>query len=297
MTESSSKKFIICPGVVKAGTTTLYEILKHNSEICVSKKKETRYFLRDGNNLSIEEYSNLYFNPRSSRQYLADIDPNYLYFSDSEKKFHDILGDNVKFIILLRNPVDRAYSHYWMSKRKGFETESFATAIKLEKDRLKKHFDESRWIFSYLDRGYYYRQIKHYLRYFSIKNMYFILFDDFKKNQQKVMIDLMDYLGIQYSDSLNETNKISNSGKIPKSQTIAKILGQPFKFKKSLRKIKPLHLFWENVFPYLETLNRSKQKYPPLDIEIKKQLNSVFSEDVEKLSNLINKDFSHWTVI
>ena len=133
--------FFICPGAQKAGTTLLYDILRQHEEIQVSSKKETKYFLKEEKHISKEEYIKLFYSSDKDRKteplIYGEIDPEYLYFKDVPEKLFSTLGGDIKLIFLLRHPVDRAYSHYWMSYQRGFELLDFEDAIASESERFK----------------------------------------------------------------------------------------------------------------------------------------------------------------
>lgn len=287
----SHLKFFICPGAQKAGTTTLYDILKHHSQICLSNIKETKYFLLGQEKIDVHEYKKKYFNPISDFQIYGDIDPEYLYYPDTAKKIYNTLGPDVKFIFMLRNPVDRAYSHYWMSYRRGFETESFERAIELESERLKNADDFTLWHQTYMDRGYYYRQIERYLKYYDVSQMKFVLFEEFIHNQGEIIKDILDFLGVDQDDKFLENLKVkSNAGNLPKYKWLSKVHGQPLKIKKVIKILFPFRKLRWKVYPIIEKYNVSNDKPPKLDKSLRKKIIYLFSDDIKHLEQLINKD-------
>jgi hypothetical protein len=101
-------------------------------------------------------------------------------------------------IFILRNPIDRAYSHYnWAREVMGRETLPFSAAIRLEAVRLvEEHPMQSKW-HSYVDRGYYARQIKRLLRYFSLSQMLFIKNEDLRHNHSATLTRIFDFLEVR----------------------------------------------------------------------------------------------------
>ena len=130
-------------GAAKSATTTFFDILKKHEDIFVPKFKEPHFFNIDENYLKgLDWYKKTYFTDINNESIIIDFTPTYLYYKLCAERIFDSLGPNVKFVIILRNPVDRAYSHYNHSKRDGHEVSSFEDAIKLENERIEKFRDK-----------------------------------------------------------------------------------------------------------------------------------------------------------
>jgi len=169
--------FIIV-GAQKSGTTTLYDILAQHNDIYLSSTKESKFFVDEEKyNRGIEFYSNEYFSNYNGEKAIGEIDPEYIFFEDVPRRLRYDISSNLKLIFILRNPVDRAYSHYLMTYKRGWDELSFKEAIKEEPQRIQKDFFSKNHQ-SYITRGYYSKQIKRYLEYFPIKNMHFIIMED-----------------------------------------------------------------------------------------------------------------------
>ena len=110
-----------------------------------------------------------------SEKCIGDFSPTYLFEGKAAKRILNDLGNKVKFIVILRNPVDRAYSHYLHSKRDEHETLPFQEALSKEKNRIN-HLDYlSRIRFSYVEQGLYYKMIKQYFDFFFKKENFLII--------------------------------------------------------------------------------------------------------------------------
>ena len=106
----------------------------------------------------------------------GEATPTYLHHPLTAKRISELLP-NIKLIILLRNPIDRAYSHYQMEKRLGYEELTFEEAINFETSRLEgesekmfkdpNYYSYERQIYSYLTSGIYVDQLKLWMNYFS----------------------------------------------------------------------------------------------------------------------------------
>ncbi len=289
------KKYFICPGAQKSGTTTLYDLLNLHPDICLSNKKETKYFLRNQVEISKQKYINSNFTSRDNKKIYGDIDPEYLYYRDVPQKIYNTLGHEVLFLFMLRNPVDRAYSHYRMSYRRGFDLGTFEEAIKNEYLRLKDNSDFALWHLSYLDRGFYFKQIKRYLSYYDVSQMKFILFEEFIKFQKSALNEIFDFLDLNKNGyPFKIDNKSSNNGGMPKLLFLSKIHGQPLKIKKVIKFFFPFREWRWKVYPYIEKYNISKKKPPDMKLETREKLIDLYRADILNLEKLIKIDLGRW---
>ena len=99
---------VICPGVQKCGTTFLYFSLINHPNIAASKGKELNYYL-DTSYEGLVHYSSYFIH--DSDKILIDFSPKYMMVPESAELIYNT-NRNAKFIITLRDPVDRAYSHF-----------------------------------------------------------------------------------------------------------------------------------------------------------------------------------------
>ena len=137
-------------GSAKAGTTSLHYYLNQHPEIYMTAVKEPRFFALEGKNLNFsgpdkdiinstsvttyEEYIAL-FEEVSSEKAIGETSPLYLYSEKAIQRIHHYLPD-VKLIVILRNPIDRAFSCYTHLLREGYESLSFADSLKAEEGRI-----------------------------------------------------------------------------------------------------------------------------------------------------------------
>jgi hypothetical protein len=201
-------------GAQKAGTTSLYHVLEQHPDILTSPiKQEVHYF--DMNYRRSYAWYRAHFPGKShldnERARVMDCSPFYLFHPRVPNRIHQNLPD-VKLIALLRNPVDRAFSHYNHACRRGHETKSFKGAVEAEPERLE---EERKKIiryptynshnfrkFSYLSRGLYVRQLKRYLQYFRSDQLLILQSERLFEQPEKVVKRVLDELNIRDSDAL-----------------------------------------------------------------------------------------------
>jgi hypothetical protein len=283
-----------CIGTQKSGTTTLHDILSQHPDIFLPEQKETHFFCRtDFYNKGYDWYKKSYFKNANDTEYIGEIDPDYLFFEKTiERIAENCSVSDTKFIVVLRNPVNRAVSHYNMTYRRGLEQLSFNDAIREEKNRTKVS-EKDNMHYSYISRGLYYEQIDRYLNVFPKEKFLFLTFEkDIKGgNLQETVNTVCSFLGIP-TLNVKDVNKKSNVAVVPKYLWINRILrgGNPIKkylgpmFNEEIRK---------KIMKWIYKWNKGNSSYSfSLDEMTKKELfEKHYYEDVVQLSNLLGIDF------
>lgn len=279
--------FII--GAAKCGTTSLYYYLKQHPKIFMPTVKEPRFFYYKGiqkshlnsvgNNIvfTIEDYINLLKKAKEG-QIVGEASPNYLYRYDLViPNLKEVYGEKykkLKIIAILRNPAERAYSHWLFFKKLNRENFSFMEAInKKERDYIKQ--------------GMYHDMVKSYLNEFRYMRIY--LFEDLIKDTGGVIKDLFNFLDVDPNYNVKYEAVVNPSG-IPKSEMLVKIINRLNGYFKSVipDKYKFKFILLRDKI-YKKILYKTK-----LDNSAKNVLIDIFKEDTLKLQNLINRNLKHW---
>lgn len=281
-------------GAAKSGTTSLFHYLNQHPDIFIPPRKECRFFSQMPGNFiggeaaafqndvikTIEEYEVLFAGNESKIK--GDISNDYLfYYKKSVRNIKKYLDDDVKIIIVLRNPVDRAYSNYLHAVRLLSEPLSFEQAIVYEPYRKKMNYA---WPFLYVEAGMYYQQVKHYVTNFSHVKIF--MYEDLAK--KTFLTELFDFLGVD-GVQLDIFCK-HNVSTIPKHLWLSKFLLSMSKSKLN-RSLLPVKLK-QCVSGALEIVNPCKP--PQLQKETRVYLQTVFKNDIENLQQLIKRDLSVW---
>ena len=211
-------------GAMKSGTTSLYDFLIKNPAIASASKKELHYFSLQHNLGKLWYCSNFpsnlsrhYFYKKTNQRLLSgEASPTYLFYPEVPGRMREILPD-AKLIVILRNPVDRAHSHYHHSLRHNRETLSFEKAIKLEEERLagvrerliRDPFscDNHYHHYSYLRKGIYADQLENWFRHYNQKQFLILTTDDLRKNPQQTLDQISDFLGVSSFQAKNLKNR------------------------------------------------------------------------------------------
>jgi len=287
-----SPNFLI-GGAQKCGTTSLSEYVKQHPNICMSKKKEIQFFCWDVlYEKGIQWYLD-HFDHCKNYNVVGEASPDYIYFPKIPKRIFEFIP-NVKIIFVLRNPVDRAYSHYWHQVRQGWESLSFEKAIKKEKNRISKSFIH-RYRYSYLDRGKYDIQLKKYLDFFSPEQILVIRTNELWKKRLETISKVFKFLEVDTGFHPADIKKKNVGGK-PRFPFIYQLTRKknPFvkplpirKFKKSpIEKIFRLMTLWINKY----IVNQFNLKeYPAMNVETRNYLENYFKIHKTNTQRLIKK--------
>ena len=154
---------------------------------------------------------------RKKKFVTGEATPTYLLNPLAPERIFTYLP-NVKLIALLRNPVDRAFSHYQMEKRLGYEKLSFEEALEIEEKRIEgerekmiadeNYFSYDYQKFSYLTRGIYVDQLKNWLQYFPREQLLILQTEEFLENASKVYRRVLKFLNLQEIE-LNQYQKLN----------------------------------------------------------------------------------------
>lgn len=291
--------FII--GASKSGTTSLFEIIAQHPDTYASKKKETRFFSNDDRfNEGIDWYVKSNFPDASKFDVRYEATPAYLTWSEKVAPRIKALYRNhyVKFIAIFRDPVKRAYSHYWHRVRQGDEDPnriSFAEAIHTESKRIKDIYQwleyEGNGLFGYYRAGCYATRLRPYLDTFSRENFFFMLQEDLYTNFDANIKKLLRFLNIDVTHSLNTL--ASNKSVLPRDQRVYDLFVKVKKtrIKQSLKLlIPPAMRRWVRNDAIMKPFH-----YPPMDSDIKAELYMLYEDEIKQLEEIIERDLSHWT--
>lgn len=194
-------------GAAKAGTTSMAKLLDQHPEIQISHPKELHFFDDDPSlgKKSLQWYLSQFQPGKVS----GEITPSYLLMPNAAQNIHDVLGKDIKFLVNLRNPVDRAFSHYchavnnwhheqYRAMNYPVEELSFMDALDQESDRLNSGDYHIRHL-SYFTKGLYADQLKRYFRYFEPEQFHFVILEKFEINPMSEIQKVSDFLEVSPS--------------------------------------------------------------------------------------------------
>ncbi|MEP2023980.1 MAG: sulfotransferase [Reichenbachiella sp.] len=292
--KQNKPNFVII-GAAKSGTTSLFDYLTQHPDIYVPEIKECKYFSYDGDYegpgsermnarliKSSEDYYQLFQN--RSESLLGDISADYIFYHEKViPRIVKDLGTDIKVIAILRNPVDRAYSAYLHKVRDLLETLTFEEALNEEAKRIRNNWE---FLWYYKTAGLYSEAIAHYASVFPHFKVF--LFDDLKKDPKKVTKELFQILEVDEEIEIEYT--IKNFSGVPKSKHLQSVLRSNSEVKKWILSLIPKTIRTK-AKDYLLKRNLSKQK---MNVETRAELARFFTDDINKLEKIINRDLSKW---
>ncbi|HHG74660.1 MAG TPA: sulfotransferase [Persephonella sp.] len=307
-------------GAMKSGTTSLYNWLKTHPQIYLpDETKEPRFFVCVSHphyykhwpykyelRCNIEDYSKLFLRAKREQK-IGEASVAYLHSFDiaieNIKKFYRNRSEELKVIIILRNPIDRLISHYTAALAAG-EKQSLKEAFEIEKELLKdtsmfrgnieKLIRNNKKMTSedfFFWTSKYYVQVKAYINEFPRIKVY--LYEDLTERPLLLLKDIFKFLDIDDRFIPPNLGVPYNPSGIPKSP-LHKLV---YRLLISYNPLKPLakKLLSEEVsYKIAHKLRKNFYIKPEIPPSMRKKLLDIFREDILKLQDLIGRDLSHW---
>jgi len=284
-------------GAPKAATTSLYHYLDQHPDVFLPDKKEPVYlsgykpnFVGPGAELlnksmitSEEEYLKL-FEQAPSSSIVGEASTDYLASKSAAKNIKQ-RNPNAKIIIVLRNPVDRAYSEHMHLVRDQFENLGFMEALLLEKKRIEQGYVPLFW---HIKRGMYFQAVNRYLDEFSSDQVKVILYDDLCSDVSKVIAEINDFLGLcQYKYSTDFKSNVSGIANIPLFQSLfVYYRARPRdSWIKKIARLVSNDGIRKNIMQFYLRKNIQKQIIPMESERL--YLKNMYKEDIENLEGLL----------
>jgi hypothetical protein len=194
-------------GAQKCGTTFFYHLLTQHPYVESAASKELHFFDKNFD-LGVEWYRRCFSVPRwedGRRTITGEATPYYMFHPHAAERMAGVVPET-RLIALLRNPVDRAYSHHQQEVRKGGETLGFEEAIEVEKARLhgerEKLLEDEHYAsfehqrLSYLSRGIYVDQLLRWTKFFDKEQLLVLKSEDFFQSSKKTLKLVLDFLDL-----------------------------------------------------------------------------------------------------
>lgn len=197
-------------GAARSGTTSLYEYLIQHPQVLPAAGKEV-YFFDKKFHKGINWYKSFFpFKWKKSKlknlkPITGEATPRYLHYPHCPKRVHSFFP-KIKLIVLLRDPIDRAFSHYQMEREHEHESLSFEKSIEEEDLRIKNelkrmiknenYYSVDFYRKSYKTRGIYVTQLQNWFKYFPREQFLIIKSEDFYKEPEKIYKQVLDFLNL-----------------------------------------------------------------------------------------------------
>ncbi len=185
-------------GAQKSGTTALYKYLRVHPEIEMATQKEVHFFDNENNFTGEIEYLNYHasFSKKSIGFLRGEATPIYMYWNEAPKRIWQY-NPKIKLIAVLRNPIERAFSHWNMERDRKYDNFSFSEAIRSEIERCRNALPLQHRVYSYIDRGFYSEQIRRLWHFFPKNQILVLKYEDLKFDLEKTLIKISTFLNVK----------------------------------------------------------------------------------------------------
>jgi Sulfotransferase family len=289
-------------GAARSGTTSLDRYLSQHPQIYIAPRKEVNFFaathfprtgpgderVNRGVIKDYDQYAQLFTGIKGEKA-IGESSVFYLCYPDVAERIAQAVP-YAKIIMVLREPVDRAYSAYMYLVRDGRELSGFVEGLSLEEERIQKGYEPMWW---YKELGMYYKQVKGYFDVFGRQQVKVLLYDELFANPKQVLRDVFSFLEVK-EDVVINTSVHYNVGGVPKSRVLYtlldKFIRKPNTLGKCIKSLVPLHLrsVWAS-----KTIRMLSQAVS-VDTRTQTQLETYFAEDVKKLEDLLQRNLDCW---
>lgn len=274
-------------GAVKSATTWLVNCLNRHPQIYIPLK-EIHFFSRFFSKRLT--WYHKHFKRAKPSQFAGENSNTYLESKEATMRIKKMIPE-VKLIVCLRNPVERAYSDYCMNFEKARVSADIAIYLNPYNNNLTNDSP-------FLYRGLYAKHIKRYFKYFEKSQIKILLYDDLVLNSQKFIEDVYEFLGVK---ELKLQSNVDTPVNIRRYKTYPKW------FKSILSTFETISLKIPFTYSFLRNLSsrslimKIKElmafrsiEYPLLSDELKGKLIGYYKSDINELEGLINRDLNKW---
>lgn len=299
MMSTLNKPSFLILGAAKSGTTSLYRYLAAHPQVCMANPKEP-YFFELEYEKGLSFYWSRYFSHYTGETAAGEKRHRNLFLPYVPLRIKYMFPD-IKLIAILRNPVDRAFSHWW--HRTFYEENlSFEKAVEQNLERIESGIDFSgdegpgQWAEgfddekrtnrhrTYVDSGYYDKQIQRYMDLFPDSQIKFLLLEDLQENPTSVMEDLYRFINID-AELGPRVFSPQNMAKAPVADALIN-LGVKTRLNRAIPASNRVFL--------KKLVKRKFSKRPQMSSDMNDFLHDHYRTHIERTGKMIKRDLRHW---
>jgi len=279
-------------GAPKAATTSLAEALSAHIAISVPHMKEPDFFSWDDEyRKGLAYFERTHFRGLDTPVRL-DASVTYLASPDAAARISsDLPTDHHRFIVVLRDPVDRTYSNYWECRSAGFERATFDDAIGEDDERSGK-FWAGRYPQSHLAASRYGTHLQRWFEVFPREAFLILRFEEVKTDTARVLRRIYEFAGVDPElgpDVIPMTNQASN----PRWSAVSLVSRTPEPVKAFVRRFAGQRLINSTV-GVLDKVTIADRDIPPIDPDIRIRLRELLQPEVSLTEHLTGIDLTDW---
>jgi hypothetical protein len=273
---------LVIAGAQKSGTTSLHHLLAGHPDVFFPEEpQEIQYFaVEEDFARGLDWYAGL-FARWAGERWIGQTSPLYMFQPLVPERMAAVLPD-ARVVFILRDPVKRAYSHYWHEVRYGFEDHSFEEALELEPERLRGGFLARRH-FSYAARGRYAEQLARFAACFPRPSLLVLLHEELQADPKVVLERCAAFLGVD-PDGFGA----------PDGRAAHRNAAQLPRLPSAQRWVRPLRGRYPLLGSLVDHLNLREGRYPPMAPATAERLRARFADEPARLRELAGVDVAPW---
>ncbi|MES0873945.1 sulfotransferase family protein [Sinimarinibacterium thermocellulolyticum] len=278
-------------GAAKAGTTSLHHYLGQHPQVFMSAWKEPHHFaditIDPNKSHMMRRYADerayqALFAKAGDRPVVGEASPSYLWDPQAAARIRARVP-HARIIVLLRDPVQRAFSHYWMDVREGLQTQAPLKAFRDDYALPGKRWGGKGHL--YVELGFYARQLARFYEAFPAPQIRVYLFDELRSRPQAVLVDLATFLGIDPAPmSAIDTSEPLNPYARPRNALAGGLMRQAW-LRQAAQHMIPARLR-RSVRDHLLLRRDAK---PPADREAIAWLSALYAPELDALERLLGR--------
>lgn len=281
-------------GFPKCGSTSLHYYFNEHPDIYMPSQKELHFFtyeilikqnrgkgdkeVKKFHVGSLKEYQNC-FKKVSGEKAVGDVSPSYANYSLVIPKIKETLGPDVKIIVIVRDPIKRAFSNYLHLLREGREELSFYDALLKEEERKRDKYSDF-WYYTF--NSFYADKIEHLKAAFD--EVLVITFEEFIQNPKTGIKGAYEFLGVCPEFEPDSLATHFNEGGVYRQNPVTKFIFRPSRMKSIVKQLVPITPKMKQA--KLKVIKKYKEPTPSIDEKAEAYLIDMFKDDVRRLKNL-----------
>jgi sulfotransferase family protein len=260
-------------GAMKSGTTSLARSLGAHPDVYLLPGKSTHFFDRDFAR-GVAWYGSCFVDGVDARV-VGEATNEYMSHPDAVPRMASVIPD-ARLIAILRNPVDRCYSHYWHQRIRGREPLEFRDALAAESARQA---EDPSGMYAYTGRSCYVAQLERVVAFYPRSSLHVILFEDLRDDPVAVYRAVCRFVGVDDEVVPEELGR--QFGGFVRFRSLRVRALQP-RMPKALSRV-------------VGRFNAERVGYPPMPDDVRRELTERFEPEVAALSSWLSRDVSAWS--
>lgn len=270
-------------GAQKSATSWIAKCLSAHPEVFVADCKETHFFSDDQQYTQGIDYYHNYFSNTNDASAIGEYSTSYLTSPTAAERLQ-LYTPSMRLIVCLRNPIDRAFSHYLHLKYKTHKNgDCLQTLIRTQPQIIEN--------------GMYGKSLRYYFKLFPADNILVLFYEDIRESPQNFIKQIYRFIGVDthftpaFLNRPYNTSDARSSNYFRKINKLYFILNQYVVGQKVISSLRHLGL---NALVIDSVLRRTSNHKEQISKGDRKVIYQIYQEDINELSCLLGMDLSHW---